>query len=360
MRYANAQRRWLIHDQLRHTVEEPALWPKCDGAIVAGVSREFFEHVRRFSRYVVHCSGSGDPKVTPVVCLDDFAAGEMAAEHLVECRLERFAFYGDSIRIISLARQRGFAEALSRHGHSCLTTPVAVPTGDEFNSRPHWPELIKWLRTVPKPIGIMAADDGSAHDLAAACFKANVAVPEHVAIIGVNNDDLACESAWPPLSSVDGDYTSVGYRAAEILDWLLSGKKLRPEQRLVRLAPLRVVQRQSTDILAVDDPDVADALRYIRAHACDPCSVIGVLRNVPVSRRWLERQFVRKIGRTPHDEIMRVQIETGKRMLLQPGLTISTVAERCGFSSCSNFGRAFLHVTGVTPGRFRRSVARQT
>src|SRR5205807_2305911 len=98
--------------------------------------------------------------------------------------------------------------------------------------------------------------------------------------------------------------------------------------------------------------------RFIREHACDPCSVSDVLRQVPVGRRWLERQFKRKLGRNPHDEIMRVRVDAAKRLLLQPELTLPDIAEKCGFAVVQNFGRAFLGATGVTPGAYRRT-ARQ-
>jgi hypothetical protein len=163
----------------------------------------------------------------------------------------------------------------------------------------HRPQLIKWLRELPKPIGILAADDAVAHDLAASCLDAGIGVPEHVAIVGINNDDLLCESAWPPLSSVEADYSRMGYLAARHLDQLLSGQKLARKDRYVLLPPLGVVQRQSTDVLAVNDPDIAEAIRFIREHACEPCSVPDVLKHVPVGRRWLERQFASTLGPNP-------------------------------------------------------------
>ena len=156
----------------------------------------------------------------------------------------------------------------------------------------------------------MAFDDSAADDLAGTCLEAGIAVPEQVAIVGTNNDELLCETAWPPLSSIVGDFARVGYVAAQLLDRMIRGETLSPEDRLVLLPPLGVMQRQSTDVLAVKDSDVADAIRFIREHACDPCSVKHVLHAVPVARRWLERQFLSQLGRTPHDEITRVRIET--------------------------------------------------
>ena len=359
MRYANVQRRWLLHEELRHTVEVPLPnWPECDGAILAGVGPAVIDFVRERCRHVVRCSGSADPRATPAAALDDHAVGMMAAEHLMDCRLEHFGFFGRTNTPVSESRFGGFCQALGARGFSCSDAALGWPTNVEWLDPTHLPKLIDWLHSLPKPVGVMAVDDSAAHDLAAACLKADIGVPDRVAIIGVNNDDLLCDSAWPPLSSVDCDYSRAGYVAAGMLDRLLKGERLVGEERMVRFAPLGVVRRQSTDLLAVDEPEVAEAVRFIREHACDPCSVGDVLRHVPVGRRWLERQFVKKLGRNPHDEIMRVRIETAKRLLLQPGLTLPDIAERCGFAANQNLGRAFKDAMGITPGVYRRSALR--
>jgi LacI family transcriptional regulator len=362
MRYANLQRRWLLQEELRH-IESPLqrTWNDCDGAILAGVGRLVFDFVKSHCQHIVHCSGSADPRETAAVSLDDRAVGAMAAQHLLECQLEHFGFYGlIPIAAVSNRRYEGFSGRLAEAGFTCHESGLGWPTSVEVASETHLPQLIQWLRELPKPIGIMAVDDGAAHELAAACLAANIGVPDRVAIIGVNNDDLLCDSAWPPLSSVEGDYSRVGYIAAGLLDRMLKGEKLSIKEREVRLAPLGVVRRQSTDLLAVDDPYVVDAVRFIREHACDPCSVTDVLREVPVGRRWLERQFLKKLGRNPHDEIMRVRIDAAKRLLLQPELTLPEVADRCGFAAHQNFGRAFLKITGTTPGVYRRTSLRGT
>jgi LacI family transcriptional regulator len=353
MRYANLQRRWLIHEEMRRISSIGDEWPDCDGAIVAGLDRVAIERLLRITPCVVHCSSSGNPDEAPVVCLDDAAAGETAAQHLMDCRLEHFAFYGRGWSATSVNRSRGFIDGLSARGYSCSSSPIDWPEPHKLN-KPHWPELIDWLRQLPKPVGIMAFDDSAAHDLAAACLSADLAVPEQVAIIGVNNDDLLCESAWPPLSSVEVDFSRMGYAAGSVLERMLDGKKIKGPDRLTRLAPLGVVGRLSTDVLAVDEPQVAEAIRFIRTHACDPCNVADLLREVPVNRRWLERQFAQKLGRTPHDEIMRVRMETAKRLLLRPELSLEQIAFRCGFTAVSNFGRVFSQTQSTTPAAYRR------
>jgi LacI family transcriptional regulator len=352
-RYANVQRRWLLSKMRR--LGERIDWPDFDGAICAGVEADLFARVRERCPHVVFCSGGGDPQLSAVVALDDVQAGVQAAEHLLNCRLQHFAFYGSLPSYgATVKRLAGFRETLVAKGRECVECPAPRPSADEWASHAHRPQLIQWLRDLPKPVGIMAFDDTAAQELADACLEANIGVPDRVAIVGVNNDDLLCDSAWPPLSSVEGDYSRVGYAAAQILDRMLAGQVLKPAERLVRLPPLGVVQRQSTNVLAIDDVNLVDAIRFIREHACDPCTVHDVLRAVPVGRRWLERQFVARLGRTPHDEISRVRIDAARRLLLQPGLRMNDVAYKCGFAELKSFYLTFRKVARTSPAVYRR------
>jgi len=357
-RYANLQRRWVLFKDLQGDLKPDTDWPAFDGAIFAGVPWLVFQHGLARCPRVVHCSGGGDPDLCPVVALDDDAAGAMAAEHLMSCRLKRFAYYGSQVQgWVAAKRLAGFRRTLESNGFSCLESNTITPESKEWMSHSHRPAVIAWLRSLPKPIGILAVDDSTAHDLAEACLEADIGIPDHVAIMGVNNDELLCESAWPPLSSVEADYSRMGYMGAKILDRLFAGETLSLEERLVQLPPLEVVQRQSTNVLAVNDPNVADAVRYIREHACDPCTVEDVLRAVPVGRRWLERQFVAQLGKSPHDLISQERIETAKRLLVQQDLNILDIAGRCGYSSDTSFYSAFRKIVGKTPSVYRREAA---
>jgi LacI family transcriptional regulator len=355
-RYANLQRRWVLHADIRPSVDSINHCPKCDGLIVAGISADSSTSLLSRSRHKIFCSGSADPKFGIVISLDDEAAGAMAAEHLIDCRLENFAFYGTSTSSVpvSVKRLTGFRSALKNQGFGCAECPVGWPSGLDWLTHAKWNKLIPWLQQLPKPVGILAADDSAAYDLAAACLQANIGVPDHVAVVGVNNDDLLCESSWPPLSSVNPDYTRMGYLAAQTMERLFAGEKLSREDRVVRLPPVEVVQRQSTSVIAVKDLNLADAIRYIREHACDPCTVDDVLQHVPVGRRWLERQFLQKLGKTPHDEIVRVRIDMARRLLVETNLRLEQIAMRCGFSAMPRFHYTFRQLTNTTPAAFRR------
>ncbi|MDB5327244.1 MAG: helix-turn-helix-domain containing protein AraC type [Phycisphaerales bacterium] len=355
--YANLQRHWVLFKDLADLLHAQPQWPMFDGIIYGGVSVETVDRCHSMCPHVVSCSGSTSPDRSPVVALDSHATGMQAAKHLLDCRLRHFAFFGSNHGIIGEARLAGFRATLHEHGHDVFECPILAPSASEWMSHTHRPMLIDWLRALPKPIGILCYDDVVAHDLAEACMEADIGVPEAVAIVGVNNDDLMCESAWPPLTSIETDHNRMGYHAAKLLDRLLSGDEIPSDERLTLLPPLGVVKRQSTDLLHLEDANLLAAIRFIREHACNPCSVWDVLDAVPVNRRWLERQFLSKLGRTPHDEIRRVRIESAQRLLPQMDLSLAQIAARCGFDEIKGFYMAFRTVTGTTPAAYRRAGA---
>lgn len=359
VKYSNLRRRWLLYENYLRSPQHNDIrryWPDCDGAIVGGSELRDLDFVRSRCPHVISCSGHTPPELVPVVAMDDVAAGALAAEHLLECRLRHFAYYGRvEGHVVSQRRRQGFKAVIESRG--CVFSDIGAPfpRPSDYLTHAHHPALIERLKMLPKPVGIMAFDDFVAHDLANACYRANIAVPDQVAIIGVNNDDLLCDTAWPALSSVNADYSRMGFHAAKLLDRLLSGETLLPEERAKYFPPAGVVRRQSTDTLAISDPDLAAAIRFIREHACDPCQVGDVLCHVPVARRWLERQFSAQLGHTVHDEITMVKIRAAQQMLTSSDLSLEEISHNCGFATLPGFGRAFLRITGTSPAAFRKS-----
>jgi len=361
MKVASAERHWVTYKDFWRTPESLARLPECDGAIVTAVNA-VLPLILSKVKHVISCSGGADPKLTPVVSMDDVAIGAMAAEHLLNCRLEHFSFYPGGYGGWATAdnRREGFFKRLKESGFEGIVSPITWPTEMDWLAHAHRPALIDWLRELPKPCGILSVDDRCANDLAEACQQSGISVPDQIAILGINNDDLTCELAWPPLSSIDAGFSRLGYEAARMLDRLMAGEKLKPEERVVRLPPLGVVQRTSTSLTAVSDPNLADAIKFMREHACDPCTVYDVLRHVPISRRSLERQFAEQFGRTPHDEITRIRMEQAKRLLVSTQLSLSEITERCGFSGIQNLARSFRKEAGITPAAYRRQFTRST
>jgi LacI family transcriptional regulator len=176
-------------------------------------------------------------------------------------------------------------------------------------------------------------------------------VPDEVAVIGVDNDELLCELSHPPLSSVVPNTHRTGYAAAALLDEMMSG---RPAEGLTHLiAPLGVATRQSTDVLAIEDRNVGLAVRFIREHACDGINVRDVLKAVPQARRQLEGRFKALLARSPHEEIVRVQLNRVQQLLADTDLPLSEVAERAGFAHVEYLSVVFKKKIGMPPSQYR-------
>jgi len=202
---------------------------------------------------------------------------------------------------------------------------------------------------------LMACNDICGREVLQACAAAGLRVPDDVAVVGVDNDELMCELSNPPLSSIALDVEKAGYEAARLLDSLMSGHLLK--ERIVQVEPVYVVTRQSSEIMAPDDPCVASALQFIKTHAGQPIGVQHVIDQTGVSRRTLERRFARALGRSINSEITRYRLERAKRLLLETDLPSFRVAKGAGFGTVKTFNRVFRRETGVSPKRFRQRAA---
>jgi len=198
----------------------------------------------------------------------------------------------------------------------------------------------------------LAGNDLRAREVLDACRLAALHVPEEIAVLGVNDDELICEMANPPLSSVIHNARRIGYEAASMLDRMMQGKKVMAD---LVVDPLGVKSRQSTDLLAIEDPEVAKAVRFIRENACQGIRVEDVLQQVALSRRALEKRFRAAVGRPPHMEIRRVQLERVKELLVGSAFKLEKIAEMTGFSSAQYLAGLFHRVVKVTPGAWRHA-----
>jgi LacI family transcriptional regulator len=297
---------------------------------------------------------------------DDIATGELAARHFLERGYRHFAFFG--LSSLSWARKRcdGFKAEIERAfehrrengleseftlaSTGPFTFDEAVPPAD----RRHAVEAGAWLRSLPKPLALFAANDLWGFELIQAARESGLNVPDDVAVLGVDNDELLCEVAHPPLSSIRIGGERMGRLAVSVLDDVLSGRRLATS--IPPVPPVGVVSRQSTDCMAVTDPDVAIALRRIRQQAITGMSVKELLAGVSVNRRTLERRFLRALGHTLLEEIHRVRLNRAKE-LLQGDLPIYEVAQRSGFSTPEYLATSFLRSAGETPTDYRRKYA---
>lgn len=287
----------------------------------------------------------------PWVETNDEIISRVAADHLLARGFKHFGFCGDQQFNWSNWRCQHFTRFVKEAGYDCL---VYESPGQDNTQSPWVVErnrMAEWIRLLPKPVGVMACYDIRGQQLLEACRLGNIAVPEEVAVIGVDNDELLCDLADPPLSSVIPDTYRTGYRAAALLDQLMTGKQVEPQTHLIE--PLGIAKRLSTDILAIDDKEVAEAVRFIRNHACDDINVKDVLNIVPLSRRALEKRFRETLNRTPHDEIVRVKLARVKELLTETELPLSVIAERAGFKHIEYMSVVFKKELGIPPSQYR-------
>ena len=310
----------------------------------------------------------------PFIGGDNEAITKMAFDHLLERGLRRFAFCGvpaGQMKALDLRRER-FVERVRAAGFECdvfMTAPKSQGVSDDviglsgatpaidFGSMDWEVEqsaLAGWVAELPKPIGIMACHDPRGYQLIDACRRASVMVPDEVAIVGVDNDNVLCSMANPPMTSIATDGERTGYEAAAWLNRMMHGEPGPTEPVLI--PPRRIYARRSSDMLAIDDPDIAKAVRFIRDHACEGVRVDAVVRHVAMSRSVLERRFKQLIGRTLKSELLRIQVDRSKQLLAETDLPMAAIATQTGFAAEKYFSDAFHRETGQRPTVYRRSV----
>ena len=291
----------------------------------------------------------GVPKIRP----DNTGIGHLGAEHFIERGYHHFAFSGFANNTWSCERRDGFIEALGLAGHICHVHDVEYP-GD---LTPIWDArqiatMSAWLKKLPKPVAVMACNDMRALEVLGGAQAAGMLVPEEVAVLGANNDSIRCELAYPPLSSVATNAFQSGYQAAEWLAQLINGQK--PEIPEKRVEALGVVTRPSSDILAINDKNVALALSFIRENASQGISVDQVLKHAFASRSQLEKKFRQYLGRSPQAEIRRVQVAKIKQLLLETDYPLKKIAELTGFEHVEYLSVVFKRLTSDSPGGYRK------
>lgn len=349
--YVREHRPWSFQMMEQGRGDDPPPWLADwdgDGIIARIETPRIARAVVKSGLPVVDLSAARLVPSLPWVETDDAEIARLAAEHLLERGFKHFGFCGDARFNWSVWREDHFVKQLRKAGHDCQTfrSDPALTNLDSDNRA-----LAGWLHTLPKPVGIMACYDRRGQQVLDACRNAALAVPDEVAVVGVDNDELLCELAAPPLSSVIPNTHRTGYEAAALLDRLMTGKKVTAKAHLI--APLGVAARQSTDVLAIDDHEVASAVRFIREHACEGINVADVMRVVSLSRRLLEQRFQRLLGRTPHEEIVHVRLNRVQRLLAETDLPLYLIAERTGFEHVEYLSVVFKRELGKTPRQFR-------
>jgi len=320
---------------------------KGDGIIVRDRSGKSCKIALKTSAKIVDLSERRHPGI-PTIVSDHTACSQLAVGHLKERGFEHFAFVGIKDRPFSEKRRNAFLKEVGE-------CPVFDLPNDEkaFSS---WgtdhTKLIKWLKSLPKPAGIMACYDLVGVRILQSCNLAEISVPESIAVIGVNNDELQCTMTNPPMSSVLQNQERIGYEAFALLYRLMQGET--PPLEPLMIPPVKVISRRSTDILVISDKLVIKAIQLIREYACEGIAITDIASQVGVSRRTLERRFFKSVGKTPHDEIVSSQIKLSCDLLVETRLTLESITKRIGFHSVSHFTSLFERMMNMPPNEYRK------
>ncbi len=359
-RYLRSHHRWSVFIEQHELGTPPPAWLKAgswDGILSRPTDHAMADLFRRMGVPVVDLNDLYEDLGLPWVGSDHTDIGRMGGTHLVERGFRHFAFCGFTGELWSRRRGAGFFDAVRPRAvtTSVYETPWRGP------STPRWDQdieqIVNWIRTLPKPVAIMACNDVRGLHLLDACGRAGVFVPEEVAVLGVDDEDTMCELCSPPLSSVAPNPEGIGYAAAELLQALMSGQP--PIRDRVSVEPIKVSCRQSTDTMAVTDWAVVSATRYMRELASHGCRVDDVLEKVHMSRAALEKRFRKHLNRSPKQEIRRIRLERIKELLVETDLTLERIAELAGFEHPEYMSVLFKRETGQTPGRYRNQFKKE-
>jgi LacI family transcriptional regulator len=352
---------WTVDIQERRLYDAAPKWLRHwrgDGIIARIASPPFARQLGRLRLPTVDLAGLHRVEGVPVIITDHQAVVRLAADHLLSLGLRQFAFCGFGGIYYSQKRGQYFAEYLAVKGHTVHVFSARskrrrlAPSALDEESAPPGGEMAAWLRSLPKPVGLLAVTDNRGHQVLNICGEHGVAVPDEVAVIGVDNDEMLCDLCEPPLSSVALNPWKVGYEGAALLDRMLQGNS--PPRERTLIPPLGVVTRRSTDVVTLVDADLAAALRLIRERACGRITIEDVLREVPISRSTLKRRFATILRRSPHEEIRRVQLQRVMQLLSTTRLPLAKIAQMTGFLHIESMCRLFKQKTDVTPGRYRK------
>jgi LacI family transcriptional regulator len=355
-KYNRDHGRWSTYFRPNALGDPPPTWLatwRGDGVLVRHLTPQIVDFAKRTGTQIVNLCGHVTCSA-PFLSVgpDNAQIAQLAESHLRERGLQHFGFCGRSDPANQSLEQRGssFRECLNLIGKPCHTFPFAP----ELDWESEQERLARWICSLPKPVGIMACNDETGIQVLDACRRCGAAVPDEVAVIGVDNDDAMCELAIPPLTSVDVNAEGIGFEAAAMLDRLMNGERPPNGQIEARVvAPCGVVTRRSTDVLACEDEEVGRAIRYIRDNACQGLQVVDVLAYMGMSRASLQQRMKQLAGRTIHQEIQRVRLARVKDLLVTSDLTIKQVARESGFASVQYMTRVFRGATGETPAKFR-------
>lgn len=355
LRYQQEHERWTIDLPEQHRGAAPPDWLRNyrgHGMIARIETDAIAQAVREAKLPVVDVSAARQMPDIPWVETDDHKIAQAAIEHFASRGIAQVAFCGESDFNWARWRRDGFVAEAHRRGMQVDVLDLSGEAAGKTWSR-QAPLVSEWIKQLPERCGLMAAYDSLARRILDLCSQLGRHVPDSIAVLGVDDDPILCQLASPPLTSVIPDAEQAGYVAAELLESMMSGKSVPTTGRL--LPPLGVAIRQSTDTIAVRDPDVQRAARYILANACLGIQVNDVISTTDLTRRALELRFQASLGMTPHEMITTTRLARAEQLLRETSLSLEQISHRCGFEYPEYLIRLFRKHKGVTPGAYRQS-----
>jgi LacI family transcriptional regulator len=333
----------------QHRLRLPSRW-NGDGAIVSLRDHAICRHVK----------AAGVPAVDVAiqmpeecwlgrVATDDEARAAMAFEHFQSRHFEHFACYSPPIGRYSHDRAAAFQRAAKAAGYPCdiFTAAKNKQGGWDGNQA----AVATWLKSLPRPLAVFAADPYPARQLIEICQLEGLRIPDEIAVLAGDTDDLLCNIASPRISSVELACHKIGRAACDMLKSIMEGGPVPQKPELI--PPLRVIARHSTEILAVEDRDLAQIVQYIRDRAAEGIRVSDILRAFPISRRSLEQRFRNILGRSPAEEIRRTRLQHARKLLVETDMSVAEIATASGVCSGAQLASAFRRYLGIRPSALR-------
>ncbi|RKX46912.1 MAG: xylose operon transcription regulator XylR [Verrucomicrobia bacterium] len=359
--YIKEHEPWSTYYAPRTLGEKAPSWLKGwkgDGIIARVSSEPVMEELKALGiPFVDMIGGMPTEPGTARVSGSDEGIGRKAADYFMKNGFRNFAFLGMRNEVWSVTRKIAYFNVLHEHGFSVneLLLPSFYDSASGEYRKRSWEkveeELAVWAATLPAPCAVFCANDDLGRYMIEACRRADIAVPDELALLGVDNDTLFCELYDPPLSSIDANHFGVGYEAASLLDGMMRGEEAPTLPLLVPAG--EIIVRTSSDVLAISDPNLASAVHFIRQHACEGISVGDVAAHAFLSRSVLQRRFKAELGQTAHERILQEKLSRARNLLAETSLPLVDIAEKAGFTHQEYMGATFRKHQGTTPAQYR-------
>lgn len=356
-KYVTEHGPWSIFAEIRDLESKPPAWLRDwdgDGILTRTATQAMADAIQAVKVPTIELRATKLNHRFPFVGMNNTAVGKMCANYLMERGHQHFGVYELTTEQFFIERSQSFASKIQEHGFECHVFRQSANREKPQQWEKQQGLLVEWLKRLPKPIAILACTDQLGFWLLDACSRAELLVPEQVAVLGVENDETLCTMSTPSLSSVRLGGERVGYQAAALLDQWIKGKK--PPKLPTLFPPVVIETRRSTDIFAISDPLLAQALRLVRDKACDGIRVDDILDAIPLSRSSLERGFREVIGRSPNMELHRIKLQRASELLAMTDLTLDEIASKTSFAHKHYLASSFRKLYGMTPGEYRRTV----